>query len=172
MIQWSLVILLTAFAFFTDIRYRIIPNWLTVSSVLAGMIFHIITNGTDGFIFSICGLFLGLFMLFLMYVVGALGAGDVKLFAAFGAIAGMEFVMNSLVYALIYAGIIGCIILITQKKLISRMFWVLHIVFSLIIMKEWKVFQSLPQKQLLRFPFMWAVLPAVITYGLSMKGFI
>jgi prepilin peptidase CpaA len=113
-----------------------------------------------------------LYIRYLMYAVGAIGAGDVKLFAAFGAIAGMEFVMNSLVYALIYAGIIGCIILIAQKKLISRLFWVLHIIFSLIFMKEWKVFQSLPQKQLLRFPFMWAVLPAVVTYGLSMKGFI
>jgi prepilin peptidase CpaA len=172
MIQWILIGLLTAVAFLTDIRHHIIPNWLTVCGVFAGLSYHSLLTGIDGFQFSICGLLFGLVLLFILYVFGALGAGDVKLFAAFGAIAGMEFVMISLIYSLLYSGLIGISILIVQKKLLQRMFWVINSLFSFLILKEWLVLQSIPQNQLLRFPFMWAVLPAIFTYGLSQKGII
>jgi prepilin peptidase CpaA len=172
MIQWSLVIALIGIAFFTDIRHRIIPNWLTFTAVLCGILFHFIAEGMKGLLFSAGGLLCGFGILFILYLFGALGAGDVKLFAAIGALAGVEFVMNSLVYALIYAGFIGFIILIIQKRFIQRLLWVIYTLFSFLIMKEWKVFQSLPQNQMLHFPFMWAVLPAVITYGLSLRGLI
>jgi prepilin peptidase CpaA len=172
MIQWILIGLLTAVAFFTDIRQQIIPNWLTVCGVFAGLCYHSMLAGIDGFVFSLYGLLLGFVLLFILYMFGALGAGDVKLFAAFGAIAGMEFVMISLIYTLLYSGLIGISILIIQKKLLLRMLWVFNSLFSFLILKEWLVFQSIPQSQLLRFPFMWAVLPAILTYGLSLKGII
>jgi prepilin peptidase CpaA len=172
MIQWSLVIALIGIAFFTDIRQRIIPNWLTLSAVLCGILFHIMADGMNGLLFSAWGLFCGFGILFILYLFGALGAGDVKLFAAIGALAGVEFVMNSIIYAMIYAGLIGFIILIIQKKFIQRLLWVVYTIFSLLVMKEWKAFHSLPQNQMLHFPFMWAVLPAIITYGLSMRGLI
>jgi prepilin peptidase CpaA len=172
MIQWSLVIALIGIAFFTDIRHRIIPNWLTLTAVLCGVLFHFIAEGLHGLIFSGCGLLCGFGILFILYLFGALGAGDVKLFAAIGALAGVEFVMNSLVYALLYAGLIGFIILFIQKKFIQRLVWMVYTLFSFLIMKEWKVFQNLPQNQMLHFPFMWAVLPATVTYGLSMRGLI
>jgi prepilin peptidase CpaA len=172
MIQWGLIITLIGIAFFTDIRHRIIPNWLTFTAVISGIIFHLMAEGMTGLFFSACGLFCGFGILFILYLMGALGAGDVKLFAAIGALAGVEFVMNSIVYAMIYAGLIGFIILIIQKKFIQRLIWVIYTLFSCLIMKEWKVFQTLPQNQMLHFPFMWAVLPAIITYGLSMRGLI
>jgi prepilin peptidase CpaA len=172
MIQWGLVITLIIIAFFTDIRHRIIPNWLTLTMVPIGIIFHFFTEGFSGLLFSILGLITGFAMLFILYLFGALGAGDVKLFAAIGALAGVEFVMNSLVYAMVYAGLIGLIILIIQKKLAQRSIWLLHSLFSFLVMKEWKFFQSLPRNQMLHFPFMWAVLPAILTYGMNLKGLI
>jgi prepilin peptidase CpaA len=172
MIQWILIGILTVIAFFIDIRHHIIPNWLTVCGAFVGICYHSMLGGIDGFIFSLCGLLLGLVLLFILYMFGALGAGDVKLFAALGALAGMEFVMISLTYTLLYSGLIGISILIVHKKLLQRMLWVFNSLFSFIILKDWLVIQSIPQNQLLRFPFMWAVLPAILTYGLTLKGII
>jgi prepilin peptidase CpaA len=172
MIQWGLIGMLTSIAFFTDIRHCRIPNWLTFSGVLGGLLYHGILEGMNGILFTIYGLLFGLLLLFILYLIGAIGAGDVKLFAAYGAIAGMEFVTYSMVYAVLYAGLIGIAVLIVQKKLVQRMLWILHAMFSFFIMKELLVFQTIPQNQMLRFPFMWAVLPAIFTYGFSMKGMI
>jgi prepilin peptidase CpaA len=170
MVEWSLITVLTALAFIIDIRHRIIPNWLTVTGVMAGILYHVCTKGIEGLAFSISGLFIGLAVLFILYLLGAIGAGDVKLFAAYGAVAGTEFVMQSIIYTLIYACLIGIVILIIQKKLFSRMLWVFNTLFSFLIMKKWSVFQTFQPKQMLRFPLMWAVLPAIFTYGLSLKG--
>jgi prepilin peptidase CpaA len=172
MIQWSLIGLLTGIASFTDIRRYRIPNWLTISGVCVGLSYHALNEGMNGLLFSVFGFVFGLVLLFILYLFGALGAGDVKLFAAYGAIAGMEFVTHSLVYAVIYAGLIGIVILIIQKKLFQRMLWIFHALFNFLILKELLVFKSIPQNQMLQFPFMWAVVPAIFTYGLSMKGVI
>jgi prepilin peptidase CpaA len=172
MVQWSLITVLTAIAFIIDIRYCIIPNWLTITGVIAGLIYHICSEGIEGLVFSIIGLLIGLVLLSLLYILGAIGAGDVKLFAAYGAVAGMEFVMQSIIYTLLYACLIGIVILIIQKKLIHRMLWIFDNLFLFIIMKKWSVFQTLQPNQMLRFPLMWAVLPAIFTYGLSLKGMI
>ncbi|MEX2461366.1 MAG: A24 family peptidase [Paenibacillaceae bacterium] len=172
MIQWSLIGLLTSVAFFTDIRHCKIPNWLTMSGLCLGLIYHGLKAGLEGLLFSVFGMIFGLVLLFILYVFGAIGAGDVKLFAAYGAIAGIQFVTHSLVYAVLYAGFIGIAILIIQKKLLQRLFWVFSALFSFFIMKELFIFQNIPQNQMLRFPFMWAVLPAILTYGIRMKGVI
>lgn len=172
MIQWGLIGLLTSIAFITDIRHCRIPNWLTFSGVWGGLLYHGVLEGMKGVLFSVFGLLFGLVLLFILYLFGAIGAGDVKLFAAYGAIAGMEFVTHSMVYAVLYAGLIGMAILIVQKKLLQRMLWIFHALFSFLIMKELLVFHNIPQNQMLRFPFMWAVLPAIFTYGFSMKGMI
>src|SRR4051794_4055615 len=101
MIQWSVIASLTLIAFYIDIRHHIIPNWLTVSGILLGLIYHLSTAGIEGFVYSISGFIVGLGLLFILYLFGAIGAGDVKLFAAYGAIAGMEFVFQSLIYTLL-----------------------------------------------------------------------
>jgi prepilin peptidase CpaA len=172
MVQWSLIISLTAIAFIIDIRYCVIPNWLTVTGVLAGLLYHVYTEGFAGLIFSISGLFIGLALLFILYLLGAIGAGDVKLFIAYGAVAGIDFVMQSIIYTLIYACLIGIVILIIQKKLFHRMLWVFESLFSFLILKKWSVFQTFKSNQMLRFPLMWAVLPAILTYSLSLEGMI
>jgi len=172
MIQWGLIGILTGIAFITDIRHCRIPNWLTFSGVLGGLIYHGIMEGMKGLLFSLYGLLFGLVLLFILYLFGAIGAGDVKLFAAYGAIAGIEFVTHSMVYAVLYAGLIGIAVLIVQKKLVQRMLWIFHGLLSFLIMKELLVFKDIPQNQMLRFPFMWAVLPAIFTYGFSMRGMI
>jgi prepilin peptidase CpaA len=170
MVQWSLITVLTALAFVIDIRHSIIPNWLTITAVSLGLTYHVYRDGVEGLVFSTSGFLIGLVLLFILHLFGAIGAGDVKLFAAYGAVAGMEFVMQSIIYTLIYACLIGIVILISQKKLFQRIIWVVDSLFSLLILKQWVVFKLLQPKQMLRFPLMWAVLPAIITYGISLKG--
>jgi len=77
-------------AAFTDVKTRRIPNRLTYSAMVAGLMLQGILYGCKGLLLSVegCFLFGGVFLLF--YLVRAMGAGDVKLAAALGSIVGVS----------------------------------------------------------------------------------
>jgi prepilin peptidase CpaA len=68
-----------------DWRTRRIPNYLTVGGALAGIIFQTTVMGWTGLVQALLGMFLGLGLLLLPYILGGMGAGDVKALAALGA---------------------------------------------------------------------------------------
>jgi len=68
-----------------DLRTYRIPNYLTLGAALAGLLFQAIFFGWNGVGSGILGLVLGFFLLFPVYVMGGMGAGDVKALAALGA---------------------------------------------------------------------------------------
>jgi len=71
-----------------DASSRRIPNRLTYSSMIAGLMLQTLVSGWRGLLLGLGGavLFGGVFLLF--YLVRAMGAGDVKLAAALGCIVG------------------------------------------------------------------------------------
>ena len=71
-----------------DLRTRRIPNWLTVSGVVAGLVLNAFLYETPGLMLSLKGLGLALLIYFPLFAIRAVGAGDAKLMAAVGAIVG------------------------------------------------------------------------------------
>ncbi|RMH36877.1 MAG: prepilin peptidase [Nitrospirae bacterium] len=72
----------------TDVRSGRIPNAITFPLASIGVAVHGITRGWDGVLFSLEGLAVGLGALLLFYALGGMGAGDVKLLGAVGAVIG------------------------------------------------------------------------------------
>jgi prepilin peptidase CpaA len=72
----------------TDVRDRRIPNRLTYSAMVAGLVLQVAVHGWHGLLLGMGGalLFGGLFLVF--HLIRAMGAGDVKLAAALGCIIG------------------------------------------------------------------------------------
>ncbi|WP_218212229.1 hypothetical protein, partial [Pseudomonas sp. 2822-15] len=56
-----------------DISKNILPNWLTMSGVLVGLLLHIIMDGLNGLLFSILGLVAAGGILLILYLFKALG---------------------------------------------------------------------------------------------------
>jgi len=76
----------TLVASYTDIRRQSIPNPLTVSAALAGLCFQCYEAGlVEGGCFALQGLALGVSLLFIPFLLGGMGGGDVKLLGALGA---------------------------------------------------------------------------------------
>ena len=71
-----------------DLASRRIPNWLTVSGFCAGIVLHLILSGTSGVWFSLKGAGMALVIYFPLFFLRAVGAGDAKLMAAIGSLAG------------------------------------------------------------------------------------
>jgi prepilin peptidase CpaA len=153
-----------AAAFITDITKQKIPNYLCAAGFLAGILLHGFISGVAGIGYSLLGALFGFVPLLLLYGIRAVGAGDVKLFAAIGALTGAEFVLQSIMYALIYAALIGCFILCWRREWKLRGMRIFMLLMRVVV---WKQIEPLAayRKSVhhLRFPFMWAVLPATAT---------
>ena len=79
------VILFMALALATDLKERKIPNWLTVSSAVLGLVYHLAFGGWAGLTLSLGGFATGFGLLLLLWLTGSGGGGDVKLMGAVGA---------------------------------------------------------------------------------------
>lgn len=149
-------------AFIVDVKYYKVPNWLSAGGVLVGILLHLAMDGIDGLIFSFLGLLVagGIFML--LYVFKAIGAGDVKLFAAIGATVGMRMVLYMMMYSIIVAGILAIIILLFTKTFLRKMTSALFHIIGSIMSKNLSSLEEFKTTKATKFPFMYAVLPAVI----------
>ncbi len=115
-----LVLVLTAGAY--DIRFRRIPNWLSVSGVALGAGLNLLLSGASGISFALKGLGLGFGFYLLLYLLHAMGAGDVKLMAAIGALAGWRGWLGIFFFSAIVGGIVGLIAVILRKR-VKATFW-------------------------------------------------
>jgi prepilin peptidase CpaA len=71
-----------------DWKYRRIPNWLVLLGLVAGFSCHCVVGGLAGLVVAAKGFGLAALIYLAMYLLHAMGAGDVKLMAALGCIAG------------------------------------------------------------------------------------
>ncbi|ASK61825.1 prepilin peptidase [Virgibacillus phasianinus] len=128
-------ILILTISIITDLRNRKILNIVTLPAILIALAFHTITTGLDGFLFSGQGFLVGLGLLLIPFLMGGIGAGDVKLLAAIGALKGTVFVLYTGIYAGIIGGLIAIFILVKQRKL---GFTLKHMLFSAVFLKGTK----------------------------------
>lgn len=122
-----LLTLITASGF-CDIKERKIPNKITFTGVLIGIFFNIITGGWTGLLHGILGLFTGLAIFFFPFAMGGMGAGDVKLMGAIGALMGWRFSVMTALYSAVIGGIMVFIHLLYTGKLretLNRMLYAL-----------------------------------------------
>jgi prepilin peptidase CpaA len=102
-IAWWPSVIVLVIATVTDLRSRRIPNWLVLPFLLAGIVVSAVSHGWHGFGQSLMGLALGGLLFGLLYWMGGMGMGDVKLLAAIGAWIGP----GQLLIALVLIGIVG-----------------------------------------------------------------
>lgn len=103
-----------------DLRTYRIPNYLTLSTALAGLLFQAAFHGWNGLGSGLLGLLLGLFLLLPAYLLGGMGAGDVKTLAALGAWLGPGLTLMLFCYMAVAGGLIALSVLIYQGILWAK----------------------------------------------------
>jgi prepilin peptidase CpaA len=84
----AILVLWVVVAALIDFRTRRIPNLLSVGGLAVALLVQFAGHGWDGVINGLTGAATGFFIYLILYAVGAMGAGDVKLMAAVGAFLG------------------------------------------------------------------------------------
>lgn len=114
------VSILLFLAVINDIKENKIKNKVILPFLLLGLITNFIMDGKIGVKNSLIAILIPFLTLFLFYVLGMLGAGDIKFFCAIGSIMGIEFIIYSMAYSFIIGGVIAIIIMLSRKNGIDR----------------------------------------------------
>jgi prepilin peptidase CpaA len=106
-----------------DVMYRRIPNWLNVIGALAGIVLNtFLFQGIAGAFFALKGLGLAFAIYFVLYALHAMGAGDVKLMAAVGAIVGWENWIGIFIFTAIIGGVMAVILSLAHRRFKRTLF--------------------------------------------------
>ena len=87
-----------------DLRRRRLPNWLTAGGVAAGMACAA-WGGWRGLGMAAAGAAVGFLLLLPFHLMGAMGGGDIKLMAAYGALLGPSGILLAGVFAAVFGGL-------------------------------------------------------------------
>ncbi len=85
MLMQAPLIVLLLIAAATDVRTRRIPNWLTITMLVTGIVQSFTAVGLVPPVLALWGALVGLALPLALYIVGGLAAGDVKLLCGIGA---------------------------------------------------------------------------------------
>ena len=100
-----------------DLTRARIPNWLTFSAGFVALVFHTFSTQGQGLGLATLGLVVGLAVFFPLFALRAMGAGDVKLLAAFGAWIGPVAVLWVALYGAIAGGVFALALMVRRGYL-------------------------------------------------------
>jgi prepilin peptidase CpaA len=100
-----------------DLRRRQVPNWLTAAGVVGGLACAA-PGGWRGLAMAAAGAMAGFLLLLPFHCLGAMGGGDVKLMAVYGALLGPTGVLPAAVFAGVIGGVCAaCMLLLRPRTL-------------------------------------------------------
>ncbi len=100
-----------------DVRYRKIPNWLTLTGFLAGLSLSYAVLHTPGLKVSLLGASLAFAVYFPLFALRAMGAGDVKLMVAVAAFTGPSNWLALFLITAILGGLLAIVLVIYRGQL-------------------------------------------------------
>jgi prepilin peptidase CpaA len=164
---WIPAIMVAICAGVLDWRYRRIPNWLTVSGLVAGVGVNTILAGWPGMKASLLGALLGLGLLLPFVLLRSLGAGDWKLAGALGACLGPRQLIAVLVGTILLAGIMGLAVVIWTGRWKQTLRNITHLLAALFSLRMPELEVSLDNPQSTKIPFGVAMAAAVLLLGVG-----
>jgi len=142
----------------TDAARRKIYNVVVFPSLLLAVVGHLATGGWQAASTSLLGMGAGLAVLIVPYLLGGMGAGDVKLLALVGALQGAAFAVSAAIYMALLGFFLSIVYLLFQRKSRSFFVYVLYTVLSWRIGRKFVV----PRPD--------GALHATMPYGLAIAG--
>ena len=115
-----------------DVRYRRIPNPFVLATLITGLTINFTLGGWKGALTSIGGCALAFVLMFMLHIFGAMGAGDVKLFAAIGSVLGAHLVLPTFVVVVLTGGLLGLVVVVRSGAFRTTCHNVLQILVGLL----------------------------------------
>jgi prepilin peptidase CpaA len=121
-VNYALLVPLAALITYYDARYRRIPNAFVLATLVAGLAVNSFFHGLAGAWASAGGCLLAFVLMFILHVFGAMGAGDVKLFAGIGSVIGASLVIPTFLTVVLAGGVLGVVTMV-RGGMVKETLW-------------------------------------------------
>ncbi|MGB8452779.1 MAG: A24 family peptidase [Anaerocolumna sp.] len=115
------LVCLLLLAVIMDLKSYKISNYLIIFGLISGILFNFYEYGWASVSNSFFGILLPILLLFSLFIIKALGAGDIKLFSVVGSFYGITYVFKSIVAAFIIGAAMSLIYLIKYRLVFYRL---------------------------------------------------
>jgi prepilin peptidase CpaA len=112
----AVLLLLAVLAAVWDLRTRRIPNWLVLAGLVAGFGLNGLMEGLSGLSLAGVGMLVAFGVYFVLYLLHAMGAGDVKFMAAIGSLVGVQWWFRIFLVSVILGAIAGVILAVSKGR--------------------------------------------------------
>jgi prepilin peptidase CpaA len=162
------IVTLLALCAASDIRSNKIFNIVTVPFAISAIALHSFNNGIDGFLFSTAGMATGIALLALPYVMGGMGAGDVKLMGAVGGFLGAKATLGAFLFIALAGGIYSLALILIRRDVFKGFFSEkLLVLSSMVLLKQYVPIQTESSGQKPRLKYGVAIAFGTMTYLLT-----
>ena len=148
-----------------DWRYRRIPNWLTVPTLVVGLLVNVACSGWNGAKGALLGVALGLGLLLPFVLLRSLGAGDWKLAGALGACLGPRPLLLVLFVTILLAGVMALAVVTWKRRLLRTLRNMLQLLAALFSLRMPGSEVTIDDPQSTKIPFGVAMSAAVLILG-------
>jgi prepilin peptidase CpaA len=135
-LRWSVLFIALIITAYMDLAHRKISDRVTLGGSVVGIFLLTFTQGHYGLISSCLGWGLGFLPFYLLFRMGGLGLGDVKLMGMVGALGGFGFVCQSFWYTGLIGFFMALYVLIQKGQIRSGMKRVLFLCLTCVGIKN------------------------------------
>ena len=137
----ALLMILIA-AVYTDYSQNRIPNWIIVFGLISGCFISYMYGGIGMLLEGLLGMVLPIVLLYPVFVIGGMGAGDLKLFAVVGSYLGIKGITISFVSAFIVGATISLVKMLCFRNFKERIYYFFSYLSDLFIEGKWQLYET------------------------------
>ena len=123
-----------------DFKYDRIYNDLIVSGILLGLSIRILKNGWYDIFGAIVAMLLSFCILYPIYKIGALGAGDAKLFIMVGSFESAGKLLRVIAVSFIIGSVFSIVKMISEENFKERMQYLFSYLSDVFCTGQWKLY--------------------------------
>ena len=136
------LLLILMAAVYTDYKQNRIPNWMIVFGVISGFIISFIHGGLGMLLEGLLGIVLPVVLLYPVFMIGGMGAGDLKLFAVAGSYLGIKGITFSFVSAFLIGAAISLVKMLFFHNFKERFYYFFSYTADLFLKGKWKLYET------------------------------
>lgn len=104
-----------------DLKDFRIPNELILLGYVTGLFISVSTYNQAGILMFLVNVLWPIAALYIFFLLGGLGAGDLKLFSVIATMVGANYALKTMVISLILGALLGMISIVRNKKILLKM---------------------------------------------------
>jgi prepilin peptidase CpaA len=168
----SLALFAATLAALSDLRRRVVPDWITYSAILIGLSLAFLQHGVGGLKASAIGGLVTFLPAFIMLALNQFGGGDAKLLAGIGCLLGAQHGLGVFMLASVIGSVFALGMLARRGVLISSLTRVAHTLAAVVVPGLGRPAGDPPAMKLqMRFAPMIALATAAIVTGAAGRAF-